>query len=434
MYDIKITGGKVYVDGEFIETNIYVKGEKITNITPKNLPSTTIFDCQGASVIPGIIDPHTHMALDVGKFISSDDFVTGSIAALYGGVTTIVDFLDPVSTIEELVQTFKKRTRQAKDALIDVKFHACLANPKDDLDQLTDKILELGMNTIKIFTTYSDSNRRTYDPQILELLKLSKKKNFLLVVHAENDDMIISNKKAPYTKLPDLRPTVSETTEALKLAQMVKETNGNLYMVHLSSGITLEALKQRYGELLNKHFFVESCPHYFLFDREMLQREDGYLYTMAPPLRSIREKRLIRSLFEDVYTIGTDHCPFSLEEKNRKWLHDIPLGIGGIEESFRIMHTLFGNQVIPKMTENVAKRHGIYPQKGTIQVGSDADLFIYKFEHSKVGCGHGANQYSVYERLPVNGRVIATMSRGEFVLKEDTIIPHKGKLLLAGGQ
>lgn len=434
MYDLKLINGMVYLDGTFVSTNVYVKDGLIARLSTEDIEALDTYDCHGNLVLPGILDPHTHFDLDLGHISSVDDFHSGTKAAAFGGVTTIVDFLQPVNNTLDLIQAFEHRKEQAKNAVIDVKFHACLTEPQDDLNLFTDTMLSYGMNTVKIFTTYSDSNRRTYDKAIQELLKLSASKPFLVAAHIENDEMIVLDATAPYEALPDNRPTLSETSEALKLAGFVKATGGSLYMVHCSSGETLKQLVEQYSDLLHHQLFVETCPHYVTFNRDRLTKEDGYLYTMAPPLRSEKERLTLIQLIDQIDTIGTDHCPFMSTDKHHKKLIDMPLGVDGVESSFRIMHTMFGDAIIDKMTKHVAQIHGLYPQKGVIQEGSDADLFVYHLEPTTIDTFHSKSDYSIYRGMIVDGVVVSTISRGTFVVKDGKYQSHRGTLLHPGGE
>lgn len=429
MYDKAIVGGKVYIDHKWIDKNIYIQGEKIALISDALLPAAEIIEAGGLEVLPGIIDPHVHFELDLGFIKSVDDFYTGSVAALYGGITSYVDFLEPTDSASELERSYKERLALAQKSVVDYHFHACIKNPKGDLEAYVIKMKELGMNTLKLFTTYSDSDRRTYDNQIIELLKLSKKYHFLIMAHIENDDLINLDPNFTYKDLTVSRPSISELSEALKLAEYTRDTKGYLYMVHLSSGHTLKALVENYSDILNKHFFVESCPQYFTFTEDELKRKDGYLYTFAPPLRTKEEKDLLFKYQDAVYTIGTDHCAFMKKDKIKDTLKEMPLGIGGIEHALGMMRYHLGDQAIEKMTGRVAFTQGLH-SKGQIKVGLDADIVIFKNDNqSKVHENHGTCDYSVYENLPTQGQVISTLVRGQFVLKNRELIKHEGKLI-----
>lgn len=425
-----IKNGKVYIEGKWEEVNILIDGEHFAYIGKDEKEADEIIDASGFNIIPGIIDPHVHFALDCGSFSSVDDFESGSRSAAYGGVTTIIDFLDPTRNARKLERSFYNRLTLAKKCHIDYHFHACIKEPDADLEQYVLMMKKLGMNTIKLFTTYSDTRRRTYDKDIIELLKLTKKYNFLVTAHIENDNLVTVSPEFKCTDISETRPSESEYTEAIKLAGYAKETDGNLYMVHLSSGETLRQLVENYSDILGKHFFIESCPQYFTLNKDILKGENGYLYTFAPPLRSEEERQLLINNINYVNTIGTDHCAFMSDlKKSHPALPGHPLGIGGIETSFLVMHKMFGDQIIDKMTKNIADLEG-FSQKGRIFVGKDADLVFYKsVPEYKIGKPHGTCDYSVYEGLTLTEKIFHTTLRGRFILKDGEFLGGKGELI-----
>lgn len=432
MQDITIKNGTLYLNGKWVKTNLSVFGEKISYIGDDILEAKEVIDAEGNLVLPGLIDPHVHFELPLGKISSVDDFYTGSICAAYGGVTTIVDFLDPTSNAKELEESYYQRLKLAQKSIVDYHMHACIKMPNGSLEEYVKKVVQLGMKTIKLFTTYSDSGRRTYDKDIIELLKLSKKYNVMICAHIENDDLIDLRDSYTYRDLPKSRPSLSETTEALKLAKYVRETGGNFYMVHCSSGETLKALKEQFSDILGKNFFVESCPQYFVFNNTVLNGENGKLYTFAPPLRSERERQLLVEYVNDVNTIGTDHCSFMKKDKDFPTLKGFPLGIGGIEHSFSILYRRFGDLIIDKMSSNNALVQN-FPTKGKLQIGYDADIAIFKpindyFESEN----HGTSDYSIYDGVLGSGEFISTLVRGHYVLKNRAIVKSQGKNLICG--
>lgn len=432
MNDLLIKNGLVYLNGEFKRVNLAVFGEKISYVGNEEVEAKQIIDASNYKVLPGLIDPHVHFELNCGRLSSVDDFYYGSVCAAYGGVTTIVDFLDPTSNAKDLEKSFYDRLAKAKKSIVDYHFHACIKNPDGDLEEYVKKTVELGMRTIKLFTTYSDTGRRTYDKDIIELLKLSKKYNVMICAHIENDDLIDLRDSYIYKDLPVSRPSFAETSEALKLAKYVRETGGNFYMVHCSSGETLKALKEQFGDILGKNFFVESCPQYFIFNNSVLNEENGKLFTFAPPLRGERERQLLVANYKDVNTIGTDHCAFMKADKDYPTLKGFPLGVGGIEHSFTLMYRRFGDEIIDKMSINNAKLQD-FPTKGEISVGMDADLSLFKEDDQlKVSENHGKCDYSIYEGLYCAGRFEHVLRRGKFILKDRKIIDSKGKLLNCG--
>ena len=425
-----IKNGKVYIDNKWQDVNILIDGEHFAYVGKEDRPADVIIDATGLKIIPGLIDPHVHFALYCGTVTSVDDFEAGSRSAAYGGVTTIIDFLDPTRNARKLERSFYDRLSLAKKCHVDYHFHACIKEPDADLEQYVLMMKQLGMNTIKLFTTYSETRRRTYDPDIIKLLELTKKYNFLVTAHIENDELVSLKPEYACTYISEARPSECEITEALKLAGFAKQTQGYLYMVHCSSGETLRRLIYEYLDILGKHFFVESCPQYFAFNKEVLQQENGYLYTFAPPLRSKEEQELLIKNFRYVNAIGTDHCSFMSEDKkNHPSLVGHPLGIGGIESSFLVMHKMFGDEVIDKMSKNLANLEG-FSQKGRIFAGKDADLaFIQEVEEYPIGKPHGNCDYSIYEGIKVKEKIIHTMLRGEFILKDGEFLGGKGELI-----
>ena len=429
MFDLFLKNGLVYINGQYQLTNIGVSNEKIAYIGGEYLPAKHVVDVKHKRIIPGLIDPHVHFELYCGTVTSRDDFYYGSKSAAYGGVTTFIDFLDPSRNAKELEQTFKDRLALAKKSVIDFHFHACIKEPNGDLEEYVLKMKELGMNTVKLFTTYSETHRRTYDKDIKKLLRLSKRYNFLVCAHIENDEMIKHDNKFTYKDIAEARPSESETKEALKLCSFAKQTGGNLYMVHCSSGETLKQISTLYKDNLGKNIFIESCPQYFCFNKKILESKYGYLYTFAPPLRSEQERQLMFKYFDNLSTIGTDHCSFNIEDKkSHVKLNGHPLGIGGIETSFVVMYEMFGDKVIDKMSKNVAEIERFAGKNG-IKVGNYADFAILSSDPQIIGKPHGKADYSVYENMKVNNKIIATIARGRFVVNGDKFIPHKGHLI-----
>jgi dihydropyrimidinase len=203
-------------------------------------------------------------------------------------------------------------------------------------------------------------------------------------------------------------------------------------MVHLSSGETLQKLKETYPDLLNKRFFVESCPQYFLLNEKRFQGGDGYLYTMAPPIRSEESRRLLCGLVADVYAIGTDHCPFTKAEKNHLMLRHIPLGIGGVEHAFPLLYKEFSDGIIDKMTSNTAKIQNL-PDKGEITIGKDADLCLFRPDpEATIATNHSRCDYDVYQGFPAGGTVVSTILRGHFVIRDGVFAGGAGKLVSGG--
>lgn len=416
MFDICLKGGSVYTGGCFKQTHVYIKGEKIALISEEILSARRVVDCSGLLVMPGIIDPHVHMALDLGFAKSCDDFDSGSLAAIRGGVTTILDFLDPITSEVMLQNAFQTRQRLAEHSRIDYGFHATLGHFTGDVEELVTGVKALGMNSVKVFTTYSESDRMVPDAVLKTLLD----QPVITMVHAEADDLVHADWRDIGT-YEDSRPLAAELKALDQLIQF--QGAGTLYVVHVSSGSGVQKLMQR------ERVFIESCPHYFSLTKDVFKRPDGGLYLMAPPLRSAAESEKLKGLIDQVHTIGTDHCPFTQAEKlGSPDASRIPKGVGGIETSFLVMYNLFGERIIDKMTRQVAEIFGL-AHKGQLLPDYDADVFLFDPKGvTDIGLS-GACDYSIYEGSALSGKVISTLLRGTFALENGVIHDTKGKYI-----
>ena len=378
MFDLGILNGTVYAGGSWLHTNVYVKNGKIAALSAEKAECIKTADAKGRFVLPGFIDPHVHFHLTVGKNTSSDDFHTGSIAGILGGVTTYIDFLDVIRNSSELKNAFKERNELASTSITDYSFHTTIANPSDSAEAVIKAGLEYGINSVKLFTTYSETDRRTYERYIFELLKQSRKYKTRIVCHSENDDIIWKGCKIKLADHELSRPSVCERTEVMTLAELAREADGLLYIVHVSAGRTIDRLRDEYSaELASKQIILESCPHYFLFNSDVYGQKDGWKYTMTPPLRPEIDRKRLNANIDYITTIGTDHCPFTPSLKKHAYTCDIPMGIGGIRYSFLNMHSLFGKDIVEKFTAGPAKAYGLWPRKGNLLPGADADIVLF---------------------------------------------------------
>lgn len=425
MYDIGIINGEIYIEGAFEKKNLYIEGDRIADITEETLDARKIIDASGLKVLPGFIDPHVHFELGVGANVSKDNFHDGSVEAALGGVTTYIDFLDPVKKAKDIPLEFSKRSALAKDSVVDYAFHTTIANPSDEPEEIFKESLKTGINSVKLFTTYADTDRRTYEDYIYILLEASRDYKCRVIVHAEKDDLIDKSKEIPVKEHSNARPVACEYEEVMELAQMAKATEGNLYIVHTNCGSTVVAIRHEYGsQLAHGNIVLESCPHYFLLNSEVLARPDGYKYTMTPPLRPEEERALMVENIDAITTIGTDHCPYTREQKNHEFTSQIPMGVGGIRYSFVSMYSLFGYSILDKFTSGPAKVYGL-SQKGSLAPGMDADIVLF----DEQGITKVDDDMSIYFEKEFKGKIELVINRGSVVNEHGKILNHQGKYI-----
>jgi len=221
----------------------------------------------------------------------------------------------------------------------------------------------------------------------------------------------------------------SELSMMRKLFAYAREYGGRTYIVHTTCGESLEMLKAM-PDIVNRKVFLESCPQYFYLNDSAFAGEDGFSYILAPPLRTVDQQKKLIDAVDVLHSIGTDHCPFMWDEKNKKLLSETPFGIGGIEYSFPLMFSLFGEKIIDKMTVNPAKTFHLYPRKGIIAEGADADFFLYddRKKHP-IEENHSACDYSLYQGRTVRGKVTATVIGGDIRMRNGKFYPGKGEFL-----
>lgn len=427
MYDLSLINGEIYGEGQFHKKNLYITEGKIRSISEEVEPSRRTVDCRGLKILPGFIDPHVHFELDLGEFRSADDFYSGSVAAAFGGVTTVLDFLDPINSVDTYEAALASRLDQASKSCIDYGLHLTLGNFEEDraIGWLMDRALKDGLSSVKVFTTYSESDRKCPD-KVIEAVLQSK---MMLLAHSENDELV----NPEFLKVETFetsRPVIAEVSEVAKLAEMASFENGHLYIVHTSAGSTVEMVADRFDDKLGKNIFLESCPQYFYLTSEWFKGDEGRKFLLAPPLRSEEEQMKLRSQIHRISTIGTDHCPFMGDEKLKyDTANKVPKGIGSVEYAFLLMYNLFGYDIIEQFTSNPAQIFGL-SEKGAIRFGKDADLVL--FDPNKmtiVTSGHSACDYSPYEGMKLRGEIHSTLVRGQFVVEDRIFMGGQGKFI-----
>ncbi len=447
---IYIKNGKVVKDNSVNNLNILVEDDHIEKIDiPENFEEaevndSKVIDAQGRYVMPGMIDAHTHYLLKSRNSVTADDFYSGSLAAAFGGVTTFIDYIDDQHDRENTFkESLENRKDEARDAVVDYSFHQIITHFDDDVARELKEIKEQGINSIKIFTTYRKEGYLLDKENLYELFKILKKLELLPTVHAEDNEIVEENerkyKKENKTGIkyhPDIRNDKSEAEAVKNIGELIDIMGMPGYIAHLSSKLGLEELKRQQADGRNLH--AETTPHYLVLNREFLKREDGYLYFMTPPLRTKEDNEsLWEGLAEDgLDVVATDHCAFTEAQKKigDDSLNILP-GIPGSETLLPLVNH-FGTDkgldivdIVNKLSTNPAKIFGLYPCKGSLKEGTDADIIIFDPEKSRQLDSvfmHSMAEYSPYKHIEVKGFPVTTISRGEILINEGAYRGFRG--------
>ena len=431
----------VTADGSY-PADVLVDGETIalvgSNLAGAGVTADATIDATGKYVVPGGIDGHTHFELPFGGTFAKDTFETGTKAAAHGGTTTIIDFaVQPKGhALREGLDTWMAKTEG--NAVLDYAFHMIMSDVNDaslaEMDQL---VLE-GVPDFKLFTAYPGVFFSP-DDHIFRALKQTRKNGGLILMHAENGpviDVIAADLVAAGTTDPIghgmARYPVLEGEATNRCIRLAEAASAPVYFVHLSSRDALEAVTaaRDRGALV----FAETCPQYlFLSLDDMGNGFEGAKYVCSPPLRpKDHQEDLWRGLRrDDLQLVGTDHCPFDFEgqkELGRGDFRKIPNGLPAVEDRVDLLHDggVVGGRIsrerwVEIMATAPAKMFGMYPQKGTIAVGSDADILVYDPNRKRTisAATHHMNvDYSIFEGFEVQGASDVVMSRGTVIVRD----------------
>ncbi len=446
---IIIKNGKLVTESGLLNSDICIKDEKIVDIAENiTILNAEIIDATDKYVIPGGVDVHTHFNLDVGIARAEDDFYTGTVAAACGGTTTIVDhmgFGPKGCGLKHQVDVYHKYARDK--AVIDYGFHGVFQHlDKNILNEIKTIINDEGIPSFKAYFTYEFKMK---DCEVLQIMREIKKQGGLLTVHPENDS-VVNFLRNDYFEAGKIDPVYHERSRpfqceadvinrAILLADMAE--NAPLYIVHLSNALGLEYIKLAQSK--GQNVIAETCPHYLFLDDTMYEKPDmeGLNYICSPPIRNKSNQALLWEGLIDgsISTFATDHCPFSSSLRKKMASKDFrkcPGGIPGVESRIPLMFSegVMKNRIsierfVDICCKNPAKIMGLYPKKGTISIGSDADIVIIdpnkkvKITNSML---HQNVDYTPYEGMIVQGYPVLTMARGKIIVKDNIFIGKKG--------
>jgi dihydropyrimidinase len=430
--------------------DVLIEGERISQVGPDlraPLEATRI-DATGLYVMPGGIDVHTHLDMPLGDLVSADDFETGTRAAAFGGTTTIIDFANQArgTRMREALETWWKKAEGK--AVVDYGLHVTITDvAHSGLEDMDDMVRE-GVASFKLFTAYPQ-RMMVDDGTIFQVLSRTEKNGALVCMHAENGSVIdvlvaralAEGKTAPvYHALT--RPARAEAEAVHRTIALAEMAGTPVYIVHVSSADALEEVRAARDR--GVPVFAETCPQYLLLSMEELERPDfeGAKYVFTPPLRAREHPpKLWEGLRQDyLQVVSTDHCPFCFSDRKALGMNDftrIPNGGPGIENRLQLLYhhgvNLRGfsvNRFVELVSTTPARLFGMYPRKGAIAPGSDADIVLWdpRADFTISAASHHMRvDYSLYEGFRVHGNARTVISRGETIVDGGRFLGRSGR-------
>ncbi len=440
-----IRNGRVVTAVDDYRADILIDGEKVSVIGARlEMEAERVIDAAGKLVIPGGIDPHTHMELPFGGTEASDDFLTGTRAAAYGGTTTIIDF-----AVQYKGQSLKEgldrwHAKAEGKTAIDYSFHLIVTDMEDERVPELHRVMDEGVTSFKLFMAYPGVFL-VDDATIFRAMTAAGERGGLICMHAENGiviNEIIKHALAAGRTAPKYhaltRPTIAEAEGVHRAIAIAEMAESPVYIVHLSCADALKQVQEARDRGINA--FAETCPQYLFLSLDNYDEPgfEGAKYVMTPPLREKwNQAELWKGLrTDDLQVISTDHCPFCMKEQKELGRDDfskIPNGAPGVEHRVPLIYNgvvenrLTLNRFVELTSTAAAKMFGLFPRKGTIAVGSDADIVIFDPEREQTisAATHHMNvDYSAYEGKTIKGVVETVLSRGRVVIENGE---YKGK-------
>lgn len=444
-----IKSGTLITASESIRADILIEDEKIISVAEDIfIPGVEIIDASEKLVMPGGIDPHTHFDLPMFDTVSSDDHYTGHKAAAFGGTTTVMDFIpQDFNSLHEAVDSW--HAKADPKAAVDFGFHMNITKLDEAVEKEIPQLLDRGITTLKVFTAYN-GRLRLQDGEIFRVMRLAAEHGMLPMLHAENGDVIdiLTNEaiaaghtSAEWHALT--RPGWGGVEAVLRGASLASQADSYLYVVHVNQ--IGEAEQIAYARQHGVKVFGETCPPYLFFTEQHLSRPDGAKWVCSPPMRTVADNQGLWSALADgtLQTVGTDHCPFFFDgtqaieyegksvsipgkELGKEDFTKIPNGVPGVGDRLPILWTygvgaghITPNQFVALTSTNPAKIFGLYPRKGSLMPGADADIVIWDPSRRLtygVAFAHHRTDYNLYENWELVGFPEKVFLRGEMII------------------
>ena len=448
-----ITNGRIITATDDFQGDILIEGEQIAAVclsgTFASMPSDLILDAQNKYVFPGAIDVHTHMELPLPTTVASDNFETGTIAAACGGTTSIIDFANQQRghSLSEALQSWHKKA--AGNAVIDYGFHMTITDLASAPEEAMDEMFSSGVTTFKLLMAYPGTFM-VDDETIYRVLRRSARLGGLVMVHAENGiaiDFIVretvdAGHTAPIYHAHS-RPAILEGEAAERAIMLATLTDAPLYVVHVSCAHSLHAVAAARAKGLP--VWGETCPQYLYLDDSCYVASgfEGAKYVCTPPMRSDSDKEALWIGLQrrELQVVSTDHAPFNYHGQKELGLHDftkIPNGLPGVEHRVMLLYDgvrmgkLGMQHFVDLVSTMPAKLFGLFPRKGTIAPGSDADLVIFDPKRKltiSAANQHQSVDYTPYEGMQMQGVPDTVLLRGKVIVRNGEYVGGKG-----GGQ
>lgn len=455
-----IKSGTLITASETFQADILIQNEKISQIgVDLQFPQAKVVDASGMVVLPGGVDPHTHFDLPMFNTVSSDDHYSGHKAAAFGGTTTVIDFVsqDFPSLAESVERWHQKADHKAA---IDFGFHMNVTHWDEKIAAEIPQLVNLGITTVKVFTAYND-RLRLNDDEIFKVLRIAKHHGMLTLIHAENGDvietMIQEALQAGHTS-PEwharTRPAWGAVEATFRAASLAAQADAPAYIVHMNAAG--EADQLAYARQKGIAVMGETCPQYLFFTEDDLRRPDGSKWICSPPVRTTSDnERLWQALADNtLQVIGTDHCPFFFDgtqpisyegravaipgkELGKQNFTLIPNGLPAVGDRLPILWSygvgkgrITPNQFVALTSTNPAKIFGLYPQKGSLSPGADADIVIWDPQRKiTYGVAHAQHRtdYNLFEGWHLTGYPEKVFLRGKLIVDHERWLGQAGQ-------
>ena len=442
-----IRGGTVVLGQTVSQQDILIQGERISAVGDlSDCGADVTLDAGGLLVLPGAVDTHVHFNDVFMDTISVHDYYTGTLAAAYGGVTTVVDFSNQKHG-EPLMDTLKYKRDEADGLpLVDWGVHPCITDPTPEtLDQIPLVVAE-GAPSIKCYMTYRQDGLYVGLEDLKRIAERLRKAGGMLLVHAEDDEIITQNISAlikagliDYVYHTRSKPPESENKAIRQCIDIARETGCRVFVVHMSSADGAELVGAARAEGVD--VIAETCTHYLVFTEDMLERDDGLKWICSPPLRDQENQGRLWAALRDgrVSMVTSDDAAYAWEAKlyGVDRFDKVPNGIPGVEPRLNLLYSegvVKGRLSLPRFVEVMAstpaRLFGLWPQKGSLTPGADADVVLFdpraKWTMNQETL-HMATDYTAYDDIEITGKIVKVFSRGELIIDGDTCLAEKGR-------